>query len=302
MTVRATLVALTPAGPPVSSVVAGVMRMTSWNWSPPERLRWLEQCLDLGVTTFDHADIYGGYEVERQFGEALRLAPALRQRMQLITKCGIRLTSPARPEHRIKHYDTSASHICASVDHSLRALGTDRLDLLLLHRPDALMDADDVAGAFDQLRGAGKVAAFGVSNFTPAQFDLLHSRTPLVTNQIELHPLHRAPLTDGTLDQCQQQRMRPLIWGPLAGGALFRDADAAARRVRGALEQIAATRGTSPATVAYAWLTRLPSHPVPIVGSRRLETMAEAVASLSMHLDAQEWTEILVAAAGEDVP
>lgn len=286
----------------LSPIVAGVWRMDSWNWSPQERLRWIEQCLDLGVTSFDHADIYGGYTVEALFGEALALAPQLRARMQLVTKCGIQLRVGARPDTRIKHYDTSARHIVRSVEHSLVQLRTDEIDLLLLHRPDALMDADEVAAAFDQLRTQGKVKAFGVSNFTPSQFELLHARTPLMTNQVECHPLHRAPLFDGTFDQAQRLRVRPMIWSPLAGGALLTSEAEEAMRVRGLLTSIGAQYGVSAATIAFAWLMRLPSRPYPITGSRRIEAMQEAVAATRLTLDMQEWTEILVAATGRDVP
>jgi predicted oxidoreductase len=276
--------------------------MASWNWSPPERLRWIEQCLELGVTSFDHADIYGGYTVETLFGEALALAPSLRQRMQLVTKCGIQLRAAARPATRIKHYDTSARHIVHSVEQSLMQLRTDSIDLLLLHRPDPLMDADEVAAAFEQLRRQGKVQAFGVSNYTPAQFELLHARTPLVTNQVECHPLHRAPLFDGTFDQAQRLRARPMIWSPLAGGALCSSEAEEAMRVRGVLTSIGAQYGVSAATIAFAWLMRLPSKPYPIAGSRRIEAMAEAVAAMRISLEVQEWTEILTAATGTDVP
>ncbi|MFN8716510.1 MAG: aldo/keto reductase family oxidoreductase [Gemmatimonas sp.] len=285
----------------LSPVVAGVWRMAAWNWTPQERLRWIEACLDLGVTSFDHADLYGGYTVEALFGEALALAPGLRQQMQLVTKCGIQLRVPARPGTRIKHYDTSAAHITASVERSLRALRTDAIELLLLHRPDPLMDADEVAGAFERLYDEGKVLRFGVSNFTPAQFELLHARYPLVTNQVECHPLHRAPLHDGTLDQAQRLRARPMIWSPLAGGRLFTSDADDAMRVRGTLAAIGEAHGVSAATVAFAWLMRLPSRPHPIAGSRRIEAMREAVAATRVPLDSQEWTEILVAASGEDV-
>src|SRR5262249_50909110 len=153
----------------------------------------------LGVTSFDHADIYGGYGVEALFGEALALRPALRDQLQLVDKCGIKLVSPRRPTHRIKSYDTSRAHIIASVDESLRALRTDRLDLLLIHRPDALMDAAEVAATFATLGSQGKVLQFGVSNFMPWQFELLDAALSphglrLITNQIELHPLRLEPL------------------------------------------------------------------------------------------------------------
>ena len=295
-------VALAAGGPVLSPIVAGAWRMTDWNWTAPQRLRWIEQCIDLGVTSFDHADIYGGYQVEAQFGEALALAPGLRSRLQLVSKCGICLTVPARPHHRLKHYDTSAAHIIRSAERSLVELRTDHLDLLLIHRPDALMDADEVASAFTQLRAAGKVRHFGVSNFTPAQFDLLHDRIALTTNQVELHPLQRAVLTDGTLDQSQRLRLRPMIWSPLAGGALFSSTNPAAVRVRQVLERIAEHRGVAPATVAFAWLLRLPSKPVPVAGSRRIEAMREAVDALQVTLDAEEWTEIWSAGSGHEVP
>jgi len=293
---------LAAGGPALSPIVAGAWRMADWHLTAAQRLRWIEQCVELGVTSFDHADIYGGYAVETLFGEALALAPALRERLQLVSKCGIRLVDRARPAHRVKHYDTSAAHLIASAEASLRALRTDRLDLLLIHRPDALMDADEVARAFESLRAAGKVRHFGVSNFTPAQFELLASRTPLVTNQIELHPLRREPIHDGTLDQLQRLRLRPMIWSPLAGGALLAGGDAAARRVQAVLAEIAASHRVSSATVAFAWLLRLPSRPLPLAGSRRIEALREAVAALALRLDAQEWTALWQAGSGQEVP
>ncbi|MGD9834899.1 MAG: aldo/keto reductase family oxidoreductase [Piscinibacter sp.] len=297
------LTTLAADGPRLSPIVAGAWRMADWGWSAQQRLRWIEQCAELGVTSFDHADIYGGYAVEALFGEALALAPtSLRQRLQTVSKCGIRLMAPARPDHRIKHYDTTAAHIVASAEASLRALRVERLDLLLIHRPDPLMDADEVAGAFAALRDAGKVAHFGASNFTPAQFDLLSSRFPLATNQIELHPLQRTPLTDGTLDQLQRLRIRPMIWSPLAGGALLGGSSDAERRVQAALERVAGRHGCTAATAAFAWLLRLPSRPVPVAGSRRIEALHEAVAALQVRLDQQDWADVWQAAAGHELP
>lgn len=297
------LTTLAADGPRLSPIVAGAWRMADWGWNAQQRLRWIEQCVELGVTSFDHADIYGGYAVESLFGEALALAPSsLRQQLQIVGKCGIKLVSPARPEHRIKHYDTAAAHIVASAEASLRALRVERLDLLLIHRPDPLMDADEVASAFAALRDAGKVAHFGASNFTPAQFELLASRFPLATNQIELHPLQRAALTDGTLDQLQRLRIRPMIWSPLAGGALLGGGDEAARRVQAALARIAEAHGCSMATVAFAWLLRLPSRPLPVAGSRRIEALREAVAALQVSLSAPQWAKIWQAAAGHELP
>ncbi len=290
------------ASPLMSRIVAGAWRMGDWQWTPQERLRWIEACVEIGVTTFDHADIYGGYTVEQLFGEALVLAPHLRAKLQLVSKCGICLISGNRPAHRVKHYNTSTDHIIRSAENSLRMLGTDHLELLLLHRPDALMDADEVAAAFTHLRLMGKVQHFGVSNFTPAQFDLLQSRFPLVTNQVELHPLHLAPLHDGTLDQCQQRRIQPMIWSPLAGGRLMTGTDEVPSLVRSVLEAIGARHGVSAVTIAFAWLLRHPSRPIPVAGSRRIAAMREAVAALEVQLDAEEWTEIWAAGSGNEVP
>jgi predicted oxidoreductase len=285
----------------LSPIVAGVWRMASWNWTPQERLRWIEQCVERGVTSFDHADLYGAYTVEALFGEALALNPGLRQRLQLVTKCGIQLRTAARPDTRIKHYDTSARHIVRSVERSLTALGTDVIDRLLIHRPDPLMDADEVAGAFEQLQDAGKVRQFGVSNFTTSQYELLQARFPLVTNQVEWNPLRLDALFDGTLDQAQRLRAHPMIWSPLAGGALFSNEHDVAMRVHGALSTIGSDHGVSAATAAFAWILRHPSKPHPITGSRRIEAMDEAVAATRIRLHVQEWTEILVAATGRDV-
>jgi predicted oxidoreductase len=298
-----TPVSLCDGGPRLSPIVAGSWRLADWGWSAPQTLAWIEQCVELGVTSFDHADIYGGYTVEARFGEALALAPALRDQLQLVTKCGIKLVSPQRPTHRLKSYDTSRAHLLTSVDNSLRALRTDRIDLLLIHRPDTLMDAGEIAQTIDTMKRAGKVLHFGVSNFTPAQFDLLDAATPLATNQIELHPLHLVPLVDGTLDQAQRLRRRPMIWSPLAGGRLLGgDESPAAQRVRWVLGSMAARLDTTPSTLACAWLLRHPSRPVPVAGSRRIEALREAIAALALPLSAEDWYEIWQAGAGHEVP
>lgn len=285
----------------LSRIAAGAWRMAEWGLTPAQRLNWITACLDLGVTTMDHADIYGGYTVEALFGEALALAPGLRQRMQIVSKCGIRLMHPNRPAHRIKSYDTSPEHVTASVHASLRALRTDHLDVLLIHRPDALMDAAELARCFEDLRAAGKVLHFGVSNFTPSGFDLLHRHIPLVTHQIEWSPLHLAPLTDGTLDQAQALGVRPMIWSPFAGGRLFTGDGDAALRVQAVLRALATDWQTTPEAVACAWLLRHPARVVPVLGSRRPEAYRQAVSALSLAMDRESWYRIWQAGAGHEV-
>jgi predicted oxidoreductase len=285
----------------LSRIVAGMWRMGDWDMTVEQRIAFIEQCIALGVTSFDHADIYGNYGVEGLFGEALRAQPSLRDRMQLISKCGIKLLSNKRPQHTIQHYDTSAAHIVASAEESLRQLHTDRLDLLLIHRPDPLMDFDEIAETFEGLRAAGKVKHFGVSNFSRHQFESLHRRIALATNQVEFSPLHLAPLYDETFDGLQDQRVAPMIWSPLGGGRLFRD-DAASTPLRAAIEQVAAETGRPFASVVFAWIMRLPCAPIPLTGSGRIEAIAEAALATQFTLTRTQWFGILRAAQGHDVP
>jgi predicted oxidoreductase len=286
----------------LSTIVAGAMHMARWNLTPADRLMWIQDALALGISSFDHADIYGDYTVQGLFGEALRLQPDLRQQMQLVSKCGIALQSDRQPDNRIKHYNTSAQYIRTSVEGSLRALGTDRLDLLLIHRPDPLMEADEVARCFEELQGAGKVLAFGVSNHTVQQFELLDSRITLATNQIELSPLHTAALLDGTLDQAQRLRRRPMVWSPLAGGRLLSDTGAQATRTRVALQAVAEAHGVSLATAAYAWVLRHPSQPHLVTGTGRRAGLQEAVTATQLQLSVQQWTQVWSASMGHEVP
>jgi predicted oxidoreductase len=289
-------------GPRLSRIVAGMWRMAEWQMTPQQRLAFIEDILALGVSSFDHADIYGGYGVEALFGEALALKPSLRDSMQLVSKCGIKLLSPNRPEHTIQHYDTSAIHIVASAEHSLRQLRTDRLDLLLIHRPDPLMDFDEIAAAFTQLRAAGKVLHFGVSNFSRHQFESLNRRIPLATNQVEFSPLQLAPMFDETFDGLQDLAVAPMIWSPLGGGQLFNDGGGAAgQRVRGVVQAIADKIGKPFSSVVFAWIMQLPCKPLPLTGSGRLGAIAEAVEATRFTLSRTDWFEILRAARGHEV-
>lgn len=290
-----------PAALTLSPVVAGLWRLASWSLDVPARVRWIEQALELGITSFDHADIYGDYRAEALFGEALAAAPGLRSRLQLVTKCGIRLQSAERP-YRLNHYDSSPGYVRAQVEQSLRNLRAEQLDLVLIHRPDYLMDAAPLADTFRVLTREGKVAHWGVSNFNASQFALLQQHHPLLTNQLELSPLALGALDDGTLDQAQQLGWRPMIWSPLGGGRLFHPDDPQALRVREAMLPIAARLGVSIATLAYAWILRHPSRPWPITGTRRVEGLREAVAALDVRLSAEDWYAIWVASKGHSVP
>ncbi len=291
----------------LSRLILGAWRLgdTPERTSPEAIIGLVETSLQEGISTIDHADIYGNYAVEELFGRALSRQSALRGQLELVSKCGIKLVSPKRPEHRLKTYDTSREHITASVHTSLRNLHTDYLDVLLIHRPDPLMNADEMAEAFVSLRQAGKVKHFGVSNFTPHQFSLLQSRLdfPLVTNQIEFSVLHLPPLDDGTLDQCQQLRVPPMAWSPLAGGKLFTNTDERSTQTGLALQQVGEEMGkASVEQVALSWILKHPANAMPVLGTGRPERIREAARAAELALSSDQWFAILKASAGQDVP
>lgn len=298
-------VEMVPNGPQFSRLVSGMMNLASWQWSTAQRIEWIEQCLLLGMTTFDHADIYGGYSCEGLFGEALAKAPHLRPQLQLVSKCDIMLLAEQMPQTYVKHYDSSKGHIIASVNRSLRELQTDYLDVLLLHRPDPLMNVDDVAEVFNLLKREGKVLHFGVSNFPIATHQLLQSRLqfPLVTNQIEMSVLQTNALHDGTLDLCQQWRVRPMVWSPFASGRIFNGTDEQAIRTRAVMQEITEEIGaTGIDQVALAWLLMHPAQVVPILGTGNWERMQTAVQALNLFMTRQQWFTILQASMGQEVP
>ncbi|HHX8511781.1 TPA: aldo/keto reductase [Vibrio diabolicus] len=294
-----------PKGPEFSELVQGYWRAVDWGMTAQERLSFLKQHIELGITTVDHADIYGNYECEKLFGEALALDKSVREQIQIVTKCDINLCGDKTPERKINHYDTSSAHIYQSVNNSLERLSVDEIDVLLIHRPDVLMDADEVAEAFSELHKVGKVKHFGVSNFTPRQFELLQSRLgkPLVTNQVEINPLHFEVAHDGTLDQMQMLRTRPMAWSCLGGGSIFSGDSEQAVRVRNELEAIREEVGaTSIDQVIYAWVRRLPSNPIPIIGSGKIERVQTAVNALNIELTREQWYRVWVASKGHGVP
>jgi predicted oxidoreductase len=256
--------------------------------------------LDQGITTFDQADIYGGYTAEAVMGTALKANPPLRQHMEIVSKCDIVIDAGRHSGARVKHYDTTAEHINASVDASLSEMGIDEIDVLLVHRPDPLMDHHVTGAALDALVDAGKVRAVGVSNFRPWDWNLLQSamRHPLVTNQMELSLKHIAPFTNGDLAFHQQHGHVVMAWSPLGGGDLMTASNELTHR----LDSIATRCGVDRAAVATAFLLAHPAKITPVLGTNNLDRISHISAAEMVELDRQDWFYLYEAALGSEVP
>jgi predicted oxidoreductase len=285
-----------PNGPALSRIVVGTWR---WHGLTSQQVETLiKTSLTAGITSFDHADIYGNYSCEEIFGNVLRRNSVLRNEMEIITKCGIKLLSDKRPDHKIKHYDTSKEHIVWSVENSLKMLATDRIDVLLLHRPDPLLNPNEVAEAFEQLKQQGKVLYFGVSNFSSAQFEMLQSflSFPLVTNQIELSLFKNDNLFNGTVSTLMKHRICPMAWSPLGGGKYFEN-----NQVKNSSQNLSEHYNSSLPQLLLAWLMNHPASIFPILGTTRPDRIEDGVKSIELNLTRQHWFEILKWVTERDV-
>ncbi|QBY00654.1 oxidoreductase [Rhodophyticola sp. CCM32] len=286
----------------LSRLIYGMWRIgDDADTSPAHVQAKVEACLAQGITTLDQADIYGDYGAEEILGDAFRAAPGLRDKVELVTKCDIIAPIGKYATRRVKYYDTSPAHITASVETSLALMQTDRIDLLLIHRPDPLMDARETGACLDDLVASGKVRAVGVSNFRLHDWTLLQSvmSTPLVTNQIEASVLCHAPFTNGDIAWMQERGIPPMAWSPLAGGALF-GPDAGA--VRAVLARIAEAQGVGEDAVAVAWLLAHPARIMPVLGTNNLDRIRKIGEAARVVLDRETWFEIYTAALGHEVP
>jgi predicted oxidoreductase len=300
-------VSLTPNGPEFSPLAFGTWRVLDdpSTRTPEELLRRLQECAELGITTIDTAEIYGGYRVEEALGEALRQAPGLRSKLQIVSKCGIYVPNAFHPERTTAFYNASASRLIKSVEKSLRFLGTDHLDLLLVHRPDWLTSIDSTAEGLNTLLASGKIRAAGVSNYSATQFEALNSRMhrPLVTNQVECSLLHMEPLTDGVFDQAQQLRFRPMAWSPLARAALLDPQNEVSRRIQGACARLSPKYADATVDqLAYAWILAHPASPIPILGTHRIERIQAAARATTIQLEREDWYALWTAAKGHPIP
>lgn len=289
----------------LSRIVHGHWRLVSWKMSNQELLKLTQQAIELGVTSFDHADIYGDYSCEQLFGDALNLKTNLRKDIQIITKCGINLISNKYPYRKIKHYDYSFEHIVSSVENSLANFRTDYIDLLLLHRPAPFFNPEEVAKAFSALKKSGKVLHFGVSNFTPIQFEMLNSYTDekLVTNQVEISPYCLEHFQNGNIDFFLKERVKPMAWSPLATGNLINPQDEKGKRLFKTLSEVAIELNVDKVDkVIYCWLLNHPVSIIPIAGTSKIERIKLAIEALDIKMSVEQWYMIYNASKGVEVP
>lgn len=285
-----------------SKTIAGCMSWGKWGkqLDTEQMTRLLQECIEASVTTFDHADIYGDYTTEQEFGKAFQKSNIDRTQIQLISKCGIQYIGKSRPTNRVKHYEYSKEYIVWSVEQSLHNLQTDYLDLLLLHRPSPLMNADEISEAIDVLITQGKIKEFGVSNFTPNQTALIQSKTKVAVNQIEISLTQTSPMLDGSLDYMQLHQIQPMAWSPL--GKFFKENSEQTNRIQKELDVLSQKYGVSNNALLLAWLYQHPAGIIPVIGTTNIERIKEAVAAQKTKLETEDWFALLVASQGHKVP
>ena len=285
----------------LSRIIYGMWRLADdENLSPEHVIAKIEANLAQGITSMDQADIYGDYASEALLGNALKLAPHLKDKLEIISKCDIALLSDKYPDRRVKHYDTSRDYIFAQVESSLSLMGIEALDVLLLHRPDPLMDHIETGRALDDLVAQGKIKSVGVSNFKPWDISLLQSQmdTMILTNQIEISLLANDAFTNGDLAFAQEHGIAPMAWSPLAGGQLFSGDNAT---LTTAMRIMAEAHECSISQLAIAWLLRHPSGILPVMGTNNLDRIAETGQALSVSLSREDWFVLYEAARGREV-
>lgn len=287
-------------GVELSRVVYGMWRVGDDPDTSPKHIRAkIDACLEQGITTIDQADIYGGYTAEALFGECLKNNNGLRDKLEIVTKCGIVAPAGRHSGARVKHYDTSATHIRQSIETSLSDMGIDHIDLLLIHRPDPLMNPHETGRALDDAVASGKVRAVGVSNFRPWDWTLLQSAmdTPLATNQIEISLSSHECLTNGDVAQLLQSGIPPMAWSPLGGGTLMSRAGELGQTI----SRIATDNDVDPAAVAIAWLLAHPARIMPVMGTNTLSRITAFSDAFRVQMDRQSWFELYQAALGREV-
>nr|WP_315158373.1 aldo/keto reductase [uncultured Flavobacterium sp.] len=285
----------------LSPIIAGAMNWGVWdkNLKTKEMENLIHICFENKITTFDHADIYGSYTTEAQFGKALSNSKIKREQIQLISKCGIQMLAEKR-NNTIKHYNYSKDYIIWSVENSLKNLKTDYLDVFLLHRPSPLMQADEIAEAVEKLKSEGKIIDFGVSNFTSSQTELIRQKTPISFNQIQFSATEYQPMLDGSLDYMQLHQIRPLSWNPL--GSVFRQENMQTFRLRKLLATLVSTYEIGADTILLAWILKHPAHIIPIAGTVNVARIQSLMKATELQLSQEDWFAIWTESMGNEVP
>ena len=286
----------------LSPIIAGVMNWGVWdkNLNTNDFTHLINLFIENGITTFDHADIYGGYTTEASFGKALSESKIDRKKIQLITKCGIQYTSENRPNNSIKHYEYSKDYIIWSAENSLKNLQTDYLDVFLLHRPSPLMQADEIAEAVSKLKADGKILSFGVSNFTPSQTELIRQKTQVDINQIQFSATHNEAMLDGSLDYMQVHNIKPMAWNPL--GTVFRENTDQTFRLRQLLAKLVEKYRIGSDIILLAWIMQHPAGISPVAGTVNSGRIQQLMKAKSLVLDKQDWFAIWTESMGNRVP
>jgi predicted oxidoreductase len=286
---------------PFSKIIAGTMTWGIWgrNCSTEEMTALMHLCLESGISTFDHADIYGGYTTEKDFGKAFSESKINRSDIQLISKCGIQMISENR-NNTIKHYSYSKDYIIASAEQSLKHLHTDYLDLLLLHRPSPLMQADEIAEAVEKLKITGKILDFGVSNFTPSHCNLIETKTKINYNQVEFSITNLEPMLDGSLDHMQTNRITPMCWSPL--GTVFRKDDEQSQRIQKTANELASKYEVSNDIILLSWILKHPAGILPVCGTADKNRLSKLMQATTFEMELEDWFSLWTASTGNEVP
>ncbi|NNF86097.1 MAG: aldo/keto reductase [Winogradskyella sp.] len=284
-----------------SPIIAGTMTWGSWGkqLSKNEMADLIQFCVANSISTFDHADIYGAYTTEADFGNAFKASGIKREQIQLISKCGIQYQSDNR-KNKVKHYDYSKDYIIWSVETSLKHLKTEYLDLLLLHRPSPLMVAEEIAEAVTILRRDGKIRDFGVSNFTASQMEMVGLRTNIDVNQIEFSLTQHKAMHDGTLDYMITSGIKAMAWSPLGG--VFKEDSEQTRRIHKQLGTLLDKYKATEDQLLLSWILKHPAQITPVVGTTNKERLKKAIEATKIELELEDWFLILVAAQGHKVP
>lgn len=286
---------------PFSKIIAGTMTWGIWgkNLDKNQIIDLINSCLETGITTFDHADIYGGYTTESDFGTAFRESQIKREDIQLISKCGIQLPTANR-NTKIHHYDYSKSHIIWSAENSLKNLKTEYLDLFLLHRPSPLMQADEINEAIEKLKSEGKILDVGVSNFTPSQTDLIQTKMKINYNQIEFSVTHLEPMLDGSLDYMQLNKIQPMCWSPM--GSVFKKVDDKSNRIKNLATQLSLKYNVEIDVLLLAWILKHPAGILPVFGTADKTRIANLMKATAVEMELEDWFAFWTESAGIHIP